>query len=323
MKHVFVFDPKSFTNQQWRMENILDHIGQFFRTQDRPDFSIQLSRYRRNAIGIIQSEVEKAKEGDIVRIYAIGGEEILFDCLNGIANLPNMELAFMPYGETNNFLNCFGTGKTELFRDIPAMVQAEAVPTDMINWDINYALNSCFIGFNSATAIKLKELESKMSKRSFMFFSKITSFFNYVLTAFDKEIAAQHYTITVDDRDFSGSYSLIHVANGPFHGGKIAGVKAAMPNDGLLDIALIKSADPLKTMWSMGRYSRGKVPSICTVLQGKNIKITSDREMWMQLDNEYVQDTNISLSVVPQAVQMVAAGKLSYQKQTSALLRKS
>jgi diacylglycerol kinase family enzyme len=34
--------------------------------------------------------------------------------------------------------------------------------------------------------------------------------------------------------------------------------------------------------------------------------------MWIQLDNEYIQDTNINLNVVPHAVQMAAVNDLSY-----------
>jgi diacylglycerol kinase family enzyme len=314
MKHVFVFDPKSFHNQQWMMDGILDSIGQFFRTQTKPDFSIHISRYRRNAIGLINAEAEKAKEDETVRVYAVGGEEILFDCVNGVADLPNAELAAVPYGETADFLNIFGEGKTEAFRNIPSLVQAESIPTDMISWGVNYALNSCYIGLNSATAVKLKELKSKLGKRSFIMFSKITSSLNYMLTAFNKQIAAQQYSITIDNRDYSGSYSLIHIANGPYYAGKVTGLSAARPDDGVLDVALIKSASPLKTMWSMRKYAGGKTPSNCILLQAKKIAIQSERKMWIQLDNEYIQDTSINLSVVPQAVNIVAVDNLSYQK---------
>jgi len=312
MKHVFVLDPKSFYNQQWKMDGILDHIGQFFRTQDKPDFSIQFSRYRRDAIVIIQEEAEKAKPDDIVRIYAVGGEEILFDCLNGVAHFENMELASVPHGESNDFISIFGEGKTESFRDIPSVVRAGAISTDIIKWGVNYALNSCYIGLNSATASKLKKVKTSLNKGSFIIFSKLSSFLNTVMTAFDKQIAAQKYQISIDDRDYSGHYSLIHVANGPYHNGKKTGAPA-MPNDGLLDVALIKSSHPLSTMWSMSRYSRGKRPSNCLLLQAKKISVRSDKQMWIQLDNEYVQDTNIDMSVVPSAVQMVAVDNLSYQ----------
>jgi len=122
MKHVFVFDPKTFFNQQWMMDNILDTLGQFFRTQESPDFSIHISRYRRNATSIVQEEVEKAKENDIIRVYAVGGEEILFDCVNAVVLFPNMQLAAIPYGETCDFLKIFGDSNMESFKDIPLLL---------------------------------------------------------------------------------------------------------------------------------------------------------------------------------------------------------
>jgi len=315
MKHVFVFDPRAFRSQQWKMDIILDDIGQFFRTQELPDFSIEISHYRRDALLLIQKEVETAKDGDKVRVYAIGGDEILYDCLNGIADLPNTELALIPYGETSNFLRNFGEDKDTLFKNIPSLVQhGEAIPTDIIKWGVNYALNSCYIGLNTAIAGKLREYKTTLNKGSFILLSKISSFMNNFLTVFDKEIAAQQYKITIDDKDYSGSYSLIHIANGPFFSGKVTGLSnRASLDDGILDVALVKSAHPFKTMWSLNRYSQGKVSSNCIILQAKKIEIQSDRQMWIQLDNEFIRDTDININVVPHAVQMVALENLSYQ----------
>jgi len=312
MKHVFVFDPKAFYNQQWKMDNMLDVIGQFFRTQESPDFSIQFSRYRRNAMQIIHDEVEKAKSGDIVRVYAIGGEEILFDCLNAAAHFHNLQLAAVPHGKINDFFKIFGDDKVDTFRDIPLLVQSEAIPTDAIRWGVNYALNSCYIGMNSAISKRVKDMRSKMNKTSFNLFAKLSAFLNFFVTAFDKNVTAHKYEISIDDVDYSGSYCLIHVANGPYYNDKITGSKDATPDDGLLDIALIKSSHPLKTLSSMRKYSKGKKPKNCVLVQGKKIKVKTENAIWIQLDDEYIQDTGISLSVVHHAVQLVAAEGLAY-----------
>jgi diacylglycerol kinase family enzyme len=312
MKHVFVFDPKAFFGQQWKMDGILDHIGEFFRTQDKPDFSIQMSRYRRNAVGIVNEAAEKAKPGDVVRVYAVGGEEILYDCINAAAHFPNMQVAAVPHGESDDFLKIFGDGKIDSFRDVPSLVAAPALDTDLIRWGVNYALNSCYIGLNSAMAAKVRALKSSMGKGSFFFFSRFSNFFNYMFTSFDREISSQNYIITIDDVDYSGRYSLIHVANGPYYAGKKTGLYDATPNDGLLDIALIRAGGAIKTMFSLRRYSRGKRPKNGLFIQGKKINIQSDKKMWIQLDNEYIQNTDINLAVVRHAIQMVAAENLSY-----------
>jgi diacylglycerol kinase family enzyme len=312
MKHVFVFDPKAFHNQQWKMDNIHDNIGQFFRTQVKPDFSVQQSRYRRNAMLLIQEEAEKAKPGDIIRIYAVGGEEILFDCLNGIAHYPDMQLVAMPHGETNDFIRIFGDYNLESFKDIPSLVKAQTLSTDIIRWGVNYALNSCYIGMNSAISKKLKDLKSSINKSSFIVLSKFSFILSYIIMAFDKSQTRLEYKITIDDVDYSGHYSLIHVANGPYYAGRLTGASEATPNDGLFDIALLKATHPLEILFSMRKYFRGKRPKNCILVQGKKITIHCDSQMWIQLDNEYIQDTDISLNLIPQAVQLVALDNLSY-----------
>ena len=312
MKHVFVFDPKAFFNQQWKMDGILDSIGQYFRTQEKPDFSIQISRYRRHAILLIQEELEKAQPDDIIRVYAVGGEEILYDCLNAVAHFPRMELAIVPHGESSDFLNIFGDGKAEAFREIPDMIKAYSIPTDVIRWGVNYALNSCYIGLNSATAAKLRTLKSRLGKRGFLIFSRISAFFNYFFTAFDKQIRSQKYTVVIDDNDYSGSYSLIHVANGPYYGGKKTGASEAIPNDGILNVTLIRSAGPFGTMFSIGRYSGGKKVKNGISLNARKILVRSEKQMWIQLDNEYFQDTSIDINIVRDAVNIVAPDYMKY-----------
>jgi diacylglycerol kinase family enzyme len=311
MKHVFVFDPKAFRSEQWKMDNILDNIGQFFRTQDKPDFSIQFSRYRRNAISLIQNEIEKTEPDNIVRVYAIGDEEILYDCLNFAAHFPNVELAAVPYGETNDFLSIFGKENLESFRDIPLLVTSNTLPTDIIRWGVNYALNSCYIGMNTTLSQNLKNMQTNLNKGIFIIFSKISSLINYILTSFDKNIVARKYTIEIDDVDYSGHYSLIHVANGSYHAGKKTGADA-VPDDGFFDITLIKSSYALKTIMSLGMYSRGKKPRNGIYLKAKKITVQSDNQMWIQMDNEYIQDTKISMDLINHAVSIVTVNNLSY-----------
>jgi diacylglycerol kinase family enzyme len=319
MKHVFVFDSKAFYNQQWKMDSIQDNIGQFFRTHENPDFSILHTRYRRSIMFLLGQEVEKAEPDDKIRVYAIGGEEVLYDCLNAVAHFANMQLAIIPYGQKCDFLKIFGNENEyiESFRDIPTITQAHTLPTDIIKWGVNYALNSCYIGMNAAVSKKFKDMRSNLNKGSFLVLFKLSSFLNYIMTSFNKKQAGRKYKITVDDVDYSGNYSLIHVANGPYHNGNKTGSSEAVPNDGLLDIALIKASHPLGTMLSMGVYSSGKRPGNCVYVRGKEITVRSDSHMWIQMDNEYFQDTSVTMSLVPNAVQMVAVNKLSYPVATS------
>jgi diacylglycerol kinase family enzyme len=219
----------------------------------------------------------------------------------------------MPYGQANNFLKIFGDENLESFKDIPALTQAHTLPTDIIKWGINYALNSCYIGMNDVVSKNIKDMRSNFNKGSFIILSKLSFLVSDIMTAFDKKQAGRKYKITVDGVDYSGNYSLVHVANGPYHNGKKTGSLEAMPNDGLLDIALIKTSHPLGTLLSMGVYFRGKRPGNCVYVRGKEVTVHSDTSMWVQMDNEYFQETSITMSLIPNAVKMVAVNNLSYQ----------
>ncbi|MDR0313172.1 MAG: hypothetical protein LBI14_06210 [Treponema sp.] len=329
MKHVFVFDLGAFAERQFsfaskgmprllqqdRPDVIQDRIGQYFRTQTKPDWSVQQSRFPRDALGIIQKEVDEAQDGDTVRVYAIGGDEILFDCLNGVAGLPQAELAVVPYGRTNDYYRSFGGGKIEKFRNIPTLVTAPVIPTDIIDTGNNFVLAGCAVGYSPTAAMRLNDWKKSRNRLvRFFIVDRILSFFSYVSTAFNRKNISRHYKITIDDQDHSGNYSNIIVSNCPYYGGNKNGVSGAIPDDGLLDVALFKSGGPLRTMLSLVTFSRRKKPSNCLLLQAKKITIQSDEPVWIQLDSEFLRDSSISFEVVPGAVQIVAVDNLSYQK---------
>jgi len=302
MKHVFIFDAESFYEDEWRMDAIYDSIEQYFRDQEETNFSLKISRFRRDAIVLIEDQIKKTEEGETVRVYAVGGDGILFDCLNGMAGLPNIELAVLPYGNSIGFLRIFGKGKTELFKDIESSINASAVPTDVIYTGNNYALNVGFIGLTPAITVKMKNKKNKL-----------LAFFDYLSIVYDKRIIARHYKITIDDRDYSGKYSLIKVVNGPYYSEDKFAAAGAMPDDGLLDVILFKSSNPLMNLLCMRMHSRGKKPSNCIFLRAKKTMILSNEPMWIQLDSEYFMDTNITFEVIPGAVQFVTVNNLTYQ----------
>jgi len=209
---------------------------------------------------------------------------------------------------SNDFIRVFGTANQEAFRDIPTLIQSKALPTDIIKWGDYYALNSCCVGISAVISKKSRSKNSGPRQDRSIVRSKLS----YLLTLFNRQVANQKYSITIDDVDYSGNYNLIHAANGPYHNGKITGASGAAPNDGLMDIALIKSSHPLRTLFAMRMYSRGRRPGNCIFIRAKKMTIESDSQMWIQLDNEYIQDTKISLNLLDQAVQIVAAKDSSY-----------
>jgi diacylglycerol kinase family enzyme len=262
---------------------------------------------------LINQQTVGAEEGETVRVYAVGGDDILFDCLNGIEGLPNTELAIVPHGDTNDFIRSFGEKKAELFRDMVTVATSPTIPTDVIKVGYNRAINGCSVGFIPTIATKMKEIRTGKGEGLGRFFVGFLFFMNRLIYLFNKELIAHHFEITIDDADYSGNYSLINVVNGPCFGRKniLAGT---LPDDGFLDVMLFKSAGPLVTSMSLAKYTRGRrLPSNCVRVQAKKVELKSETPVWIQTDNEFLRDTHITFEVLPGAVQIVTVNNLAYQ----------
>lgn len=290
------------------------------------DFRIYVSRFPRDAIGEIRRYAAEASEQNL-RVYAVGGDGILFDCLNGVVGLDRVELAVIPYGNSNDFVRAFGEGKENSFRDIRAQITARSIPTDVIFCGSNYALNTCTIGLESYAAYKASELNTQympyrnklpapMRKKvyDFMFF------WGGVIAAFTSKVVIQKYTISIDGKDFSGSYAGINIANGPCYGGDKYAAIAAVPDDGQLDALLFRSANTLNVLriglkYVYGEYS--KFPDRILYRKASEITVRSSEPLVLQLDGELFFDTNITIKIVPSAVKIVAVGDLTYERRAA------
>ncbi|MDR0624169.1 MAG: acylglycerol kinase family protein, partial [Treponema sp.] len=107
MHHLFILNPKSFRRAR-EMDSLISSIDSYFKSVNQDNYKLYISRFPRDAIGAIRMFMAGIPEDSRVRVYAAGGDGILFDCLNGVVGFENAELAIMPFGITNNFVRSFG-----------------------------------------------------------------------------------------------------------------------------------------------------------------------------------------------------------------------
>jgi diacylglycerol kinase family enzyme len=128
MKHYFVVNPRSFEGQGTLEKFFAEVEG----CLEDGTYQIHMSQRPREAISAIWSYRHSIPRAEILRVYAVGGDGILFDCLNGVMGIWNAELAAVPYGKQNDFVRSFGEGKQHIFRDIDSQVKAAARPVDVV-----------------------------------------------------------------------------------------------------------------------------------------------------------------------------------------------
>jgi diacylglycerol kinase family enzyme len=289
------------------------------------EYELYVSRYPRDAIGIIHTAIKTVPKDTIVRVYALGGDGILFDCLNGLVGFENTELAIVPYGIINDFVRAFGEQKEFFFRDIKAQAQAGTLPTDIINCKGNYALNFCTIGMESDAAARARGMRRSMEngalplRRFYYGLSRYMYPLGRFLAALNKKITGQWYEIDIDGEVLCGNFRDISIANGSCHGGKRAAMPDTVPDDGLLDIIISKSCGLLKTLSFIspcfkGEY--GKYPFDFIIKQGKKISIRSKQPLLITIDDETFYDTDFTVELIPSAVNIVAAYGFTYERRS-------
>jgi diacylglycerol kinase family enzyme len=317
-EHFFIINPRSFPHRG-DLENFIAQVENYFRHKQIPGLFHHVSRYPRDAICVIRKYLGVVSPETTVRIYAVGGDGIVFDCLNGIVGLDNAELAIMPYGGGSDFVRAFGDEYYESFRDIALQVAAPAIPTDIIHCGKNYALNFCTVGQESAAVMNAIAL-GKRFERARIMFPGLGSLF-YILggiaATFDKKLHGQRYDILADGLGYPGRYNNINVANGPCYGSGKSPVATAVPDDGILDMMVVKKTGRLTAFLLMHRYLRGeyyKYPKHCFLRRVKKISIRSDSPLLVNMDGEAFFDSHITIEIIPRAVRIVAVNNLSYRR---------
>jgi diacylglycerol kinase family enzyme len=320
--HFFIINPRSF-RYKGGPDRIINEIRAYFQSNRVGEHHIHVSRYPRDAVGIIRKFAASVREGVIVRVYAVGGDGILFDCLNGIVGTGNMELAIIPYGNSNDFVRSFGEAGGALFCDIAKQVSAGTIKTDILCCGSNYAINFCSVGVESVAVMytmrlmRIFDWAVRLSRRAV----PILFFIGGILAILDKRAREQRYRITLDGETADGAYTTINFANGPCYGGNMSAVTGAMPDDGVLDALFLKSGSALQILKMLPRYLRGgyyKYPEFFNYRRMRRAEISSETPMSVNLDGEMFFDTSLTLEVIPRAVDVVAVDGLAYKRRPDA-----
>jgi diacylglycerol kinase family enzyme len=317
-KHLFIINPLSFRSEM-EQKVFISGVSRCFEGAIKHECQVRFSLFPRHAVRIVRQYL--ARENANVRVYAVGGDGILFDCLNGIVGLPNAELATVPYGHRNDFMRVFGEGLEDVFRNISLQAAAPVTLTDILHCGSNYALNFCIVGMDSAAFFRTLEMQQRLRGyppfiRNNRHIYNILYALGIGLALFERRtVLKQEYTITLDGEDLSGIYANINISNGPCCGRNKTIAAATVPNDGQLDVLMLKAMRTVKTIMRFIRYNQGRYdydPEEFILKRGKIISIRSKDPLMINLDGELFYDTNITVELIPQAVKIVTPNNLIF-----------
>jgi len=312
MRHFFVINPHSFRTLG-SLKRILMDLENCFSVGRRMEYKIYISRHPRDAIAAVHRYMISVPYDETVRVYAVGGDGILFDCLNGMVNFPNAELTSVPYGSANDFVRTFGKTSRQAFRDIKKLSVAPSRPVDIIHCGANYALIEVNIGLIGLTVYHANKLLRGSSKWIHRYTSSIYNL-SGVRSLINSEVQKQGYSIKMDDIDMSGDYCNIHIANVPCDGGSNVPSPYSIPDDGELEAIFIRPGSKLDLARKINDRNKGyfEKHDMFVYKKCRTMDIESEAPLCVQMDGEAFFARDIKLKIVPKGIKFFAPEGLSF-----------
>jgi diacylglycerol kinase family enzyme len=162
-----------------------------------------------------------------------------------------------------------------------------------------YFANMAGLGFDGLVAKKTNADKEKGSSNPFLYLVNLgSSLFSYDST---------NVRINVDGREIKAKVFSMSVGIGQYNGGGMIQAPEALPNDGLLDLTIIKHMTKLSVIYNVRRLYDGSIRKVKQVemLTGKSIRIESDLPIPLEVDGESLGSSPFQFNIIPKSLKVI------------------
>jgi len=247
--------------------------------------------------------VESIIHTDISAIVVVGGDGTIHGVANSLAG-KHVPMGIIPAGSGNDFARSLQIPKYHE-KALNRILKGKVKIMDLGRVGHEFFITIAGIGFDGKVAkvtneSKVKKLLNKLNLGSLSYiYSLIKVLFTYEPTT---------ATIKIDeDIHHFKEVWMISVANLPFYGGGIKICPDARADDGLLDICVLHGVSRWELLMVFPRAFSGKhiTHKNVTMLKGKDIFITPEKELVIQCDGEIIEQKTITLTVEKEALKIL------------------
>ena len=301
MKHLFIVNPVAGGKDS--TEAVRQQVEAAFQRRS-DEFEIYVTKAPMDARDKIRAEAALC---DHLRVYACGGDGTFNECVNGAALLPNVAAAPFPTGTGNDFCRMFGPEK-DCFRDLEALLDGWEHPIDLIDCNGRWCDNICSVGIDARIGTDVH----KYSK-----IPLIGGAAGYVVSLIVNVFKGIATPMRIRCGDFAAdaSHSLICACNGRYYGGGFNPSLDARPDDGDLDIYVVKKVNLIQLAAEIGKFASGRSdesPRFITHLHGTEVEIELDTPDVVNVDGEGMVTDRIRWKLVPGAMRLIVPATLHF-----------
>ena len=295
MKHLFIVNPVAGGRD--KSPEIRARVEAAFRSRTEP-YEVYVTRAPMDATEKIRQEAET---GEQLRVYACGGDGTFNECVCGAANRKNVAVCPFPTGTGNDFCRMFGEEK-DLFRDLEAVLAGTERAIDLIDCNGRASANICSVGVDARIAADVHKYSSipLIGGATGYVFSAMVHMFKGIATPMQ---------IRCGDFRWDAKTSLICACNGRYYGGGFNPSRDARPDDGLMDVYIVKKVNLLQFAALIGKYAAGQadqLPQYITHFRtAEPIFIQCGGQDVGNVDGEPMPDTKFEIRMLPGALRLV------------------
>jgi lipid kinase YegS len=240
-----------------------------------------------------------AGAGEVDLVIAAGGDGTLNEVVHGLMDLSESArpiLGVVPLGTANDFATACGIPH-DPDQALALCMEGEGVAVDVGKANEHWFLNAASIGFGAEiTATTPPELKNLLGPAAYAVMGAILA------------MNVHHYrgTLTMPDREITGSGPVAIVGNGRQAGGGLQVTPRARVDDGLLDVlsvrdipalALLTAARELQELSPDGEY--------ISYWQTPWAEVHTEEAIPVNLDGEPMQFSSVRYEVVPRAIRLI------------------
>ena len=253
---------------------------------------------------------EAARSGEPLRVYACGGDGTLNEVVNGAAGLDHVAVTNVPKGTGNDFLKIFGPQCRELFYDLEALAVGPQAAFDLMDCNGRLGIDVVCAGVAAVTAASVHRY------KDWWFVSGIGAYIlslveNVLFRGLAQPITARMGEIRWEDRPAC----LLCVCNGRHYGGGFMPVGEAMPDDGVLDMLLVKKVGLFTFFRLVGQYAKGRYrqyPDLILDYHGQKAVFSAREPITVVVDGEVMRDTAFTVQLSEKKVNFFYPAGISY-----------
>jgi YegS/Rv2252/BmrU family lipid kinase len=258
----------------------------------------------------------KAINDGFRKIIVVGGDGTVNEVVNGLfiqkkEDPKNITLAVIPVGTGNDWVRMLGIPRTyddavksicagrTIMQDVGTVSFEESLVRQT-----RYMANVAGIGFDAMVNRRFNRLKDNGRTSKWLY---LTSTFTTLL-----RYRAISFKVYVDDKlFFNGRLFSGAIGVGKFNGGGMLQMPAAVMDDGLMDITLIRKMTLYRFLANFHRLYNGTIYNFYKVLatQGRKITIESAPQSPIEIDGEACGYSRFDIGILPYNIKVVVGEK--------------